>query len=145
MTDDSTPRSDGGTVDRKRLPETEAEWREVLSEEEYHILRERGTEPRFSGDHLDQKGDGTYVCKGCGTALFDAETKYDSGCGWPSFYAAEESNIVKEADTRHGMRRVEIKCSTCDGHLGHVFDDGPEPTGKRFCINSVAIDFEPED
>jgi peptide-methionine (R)-S-oxide reductase len=145
MTADGHPQGDGGTVDERQLPQTDQEWRERLSAEEYHILRERGTEPRFSGEHLNRKDDGTYVCAGCGTPLFDSETKYDSGCGWPSFYAAEESNVVKEEDTRHGMRRIEIKCSTCDGHLGHVFDDGPAPTGKRFCINSVAIDFEPDE
>ena len=134
--------STGGSTDR--LPETDAEWRDRLTDEEYHILREAGTEPRFSGDHVDRDEDGVYTCKGCGTVLFDSETKYDSGCGWPSFYAANEEAITRELDTSHGMRRIEVRCSTCDGHLGHVFEDGPDPTGKRFCINSVAIDFEPE-
>ena len=123
------------------LPETEAEWRERLSDEEYEILRERGTEPKFSGDLLDQKADGTYVCAGCGTKLFDADTKFDSGSGWPSFFVAHDTVETRE-DTRHGMRRTEVLCAECGGHLGHVFDDGPEPTGKRYCINSAALDFD---
>ncbi|MEF8780293.1 MAG: peptide-methionine (R)-S-oxide reductase MsrB [Haloferacaceae archaeon] len=125
------------------LPKTEDEWRSRLDEEAYEILRERGTEARFSGEHVDRDEEGVYRCKGCGTVLFESETKYDSGCGWPSFYAAESDNIVTQEDTRHGMSRIEVKCSRCDGHLGHVFDDGPEPTGKRFCINSVALEFDP--
>jgi peptide-methionine (R)-S-oxide reductase len=118
------------------------EWRERLSEEEYRILRERGTEPKFSGDFLDRSDDGTYTCAGCGAALFDADTKFDSGSGWPSFYDAVEGAVTLETDTRHGMRRTEVLCARCGGHLGHVFEDGPEPTGERYCINSVALDFE---
>jgi peptide-methionine (R)-S-oxide reductase len=121
---------------------SDEEWRDRLTDDEYHILRERGTEPKFSGDYLDQKADGTYACAGCGTALFDADTKFDSGSGWPSFYDIVDGAVELETDTRHGMRRTEVLCATCGGHLGHVFEDGPEPTGKRYCINSVALDFD---
>ena len=121
---------------------SDEEWRDRLTDDEYHILRERGTEPKFSGDYLDQKADGTYACAGCGTALFDADTKFDSGSGWPSFYDIVDGAVELETDTRHGMRRTEVLCVTCGGHLGHVFEDGPEPTGKRYCINSVALDFD---
>ncbi|KTG30261.1 peptide-methionine (R)-S-oxide reductase MsrB [Haloferax profundi] len=123
---------------------SEAEWRERLSKDAYRVLREQGTEPRFSGDHVDRSEDGVYRCVGCGTELFTSETKYDSHCGWPSFYDATDSNIELRRDLSHGMDRTEVVCSTCGGHLGHVFDDGPQPTGKRYCINSVVLDFEPE-
>ena len=156
--------------DRSLADLSDDEWRDRLSEDEYHILRERGTEPKFSGDFLDRKDDGTYTCAGCGAELFDSDTKFDSGSGWPSFYDAigrsptgnrtgsgdavehgSTSNrtgsgdaVELETDTRHGMTRTEVLCATCGGHLGHVFEDGPDPTGKRYCINSVALDFDPE-
>jgi len=132
--------------DSESLPQTEAEWKEVLTDEEYRILREKGTEPKFSGDLLDVKEDGEFTCAGCGTPLFDSETKFGSGTGWPSFFApASEANIETEIDRSHGMERIEVTCARCGGHLGHVFDDGPDPTGKRYCINSASLDFEPDE
>jgi len=128
------------------LPETEAEWRERLSEREYRLLREGDTEPRGSGEYLNEKADGTYTCAGCGAELFDSETKYDSGSGWPSFWdAVDDDRVETERDTSLGMTRTEILCARCGGHLGHVFDDGPEPTGKRYCVNSGSLDFDPEE
>ncbi|MFM1931903.1 MAG: peptide-methionine (R)-S-oxide reductase MsrB [Bacteroidota bacterium] len=132
-------------MERKKVTKTEAEWASQLSEEEYRVLRKAGTEMPFSGKFNMHFERGTYHCKGCGTPLFTSESKFNSHCGWPSFDAEIEKGIIKEKlDKSHGMVRVEIVCSVCDGHLGHVFNDGPTATGLRYCVNSVSIDFEQE-
>ena len=127
------------------LPSTDEEWREQLTEEEYKILREQGTEPKFSGEYLGKDDDGIYRCAGCGTELFDSETKFDSNSGWPSFYDAKEGAVELREDRSHGMVRTEVVCARCGGHLGHVFDDGPDPTGKRYCMNSVSLSFDEDE
>jgi len=122
---------------------TEQEWKKKLTEEQYRILREKGTERAFSGKFYTNHEDGIYTCAACGTELFRSDTKYDSGSGWPSFYDAIGKDKLKfETDTRYGMTRIEISCANCGGHLGHVFDDGPNPTGKRYCVNSLSLDFK---
>jgi peptide-methionine (R)-S-oxide reductase len=128
----------------RKIEKAEEEWREQLSPEEYRVLREKGTERAFTGQYWNEKAAGTYVCAGCGAPLYDSNTKFDSGTGWPSFYeAVSPEAVATEADTTLGMRRTELLCSCCGGHLGHVFEDGPAPTGQRHCINSAALKLEP--
>ena len=124
---------------------SEKEWKEKLTPEEYHILREKGTERPFTGEYDKFYEDGTYKCAGCGTELFSSSSKYDSGCGWPAFYEALPEKIEESEDNSFGMRRIEITCENCGGHLGHVFNDGPQPSGLRYCVNSISLDFDSGD
>ena len=124
---------------------SEQEWKEKLTPEEYHILREKGTERPFTGEYDKFYEDGTYKCAGCGTELFSSSSKYDSGCGWPAFYEALPEKIEESEDNSFGMKRIEITCENCGGHLGHVFNDGPQPSGLRYCVNSISLDFDSGD
>ncbi len=126
-----------------KIDKSEAQWRDELSEEQYYVCRQKGTERAFTGKYHDCKEDGTYVCSCCGEPLFDSDTKYDSGSGWPSFYQPLNTEAVEEEhDNSHGMQRIEVHCKKCGAHLGHVFPDGPQPTGLRYCINSVSLDLK---
>jgi peptide-methionine (R)-S-oxide reductase len=127
------------------IAKSETEWQQQLTPEQYRVLRAKGTERPYTGEYWNTKSPGTYRCAGCGEVLFTSDTKFDSGCGWPSYYQPANTNVITEAaDHTHGMVRTEVMCSRCGGHLGHVFDDGPQPTGLRYCINSASLKFEPQ-
>jgi peptide-methionine (R)-S-oxide reductase len=129
----------------QKVEKTEEEWRAELTPEQYHILREKGTERAFTGEYVNEHRDGTYTCAACGNELFDSKTKFESGSGWPSFYEPKNlENVELRPDNSFFMKRTEVVCKRCGGHLGHVFDDGPNPTGQRYCINSCSIKLTPE-
>lgn len=129
-----------------KLTRSDEEWRRLLTPEQYHVTRRGGTERAFTGRYTDETAPGTYACVCCGARLFRSDAKFHSGCGWPSFFEPlDGANLIELDDSSHGMRRIEIRCAGCDAHLGHVFPDGPPPTGLRYCVNSVALVLEPDD
>ena len=131
--------------DKKKVEKSEEEWKKILTPEQYRVLRKKGTETPWSGEYVDTKEKGVYKCAACGAEIFSSETKFDAHCGWPSFYAPIDKDKVElKLDTSLFRERTEVLCAKCGGHLGHVFDDGPQPTGERFCINSASLDFEKE-
>ncbi len=129
----------------EKVTKTDQEWRNVLTPQQYHVLREKGTERPFTGEYWDNHQEGQYHCAGCGEILFTSSQKFESGCGWPSFYESLDPEKVEEhVDNSFGMKRIEVTCKKCGGHLGHVFPDGPQPTGLRYCINSASLQFHPD-
>lgn len=132
------------TMSEEKVTKSDEEWKKLLTPDQFHILREKGTEYPFTGKFYKHKEKGMYVCAACGAELFSSETKYDSGCGWPSFFESLKDKVDTAVDNSGGMVRIEITCRKCGGHLGHVFDDGPKPTGLRYCVNSGSLDFKKE-